>query len=113
MDFSISRHPPGGSLRWARGLLTALQAIPDVHVSAQQGPRRLRRGWVARKMLNLLLDELWLEVELPRRVRGARSDVLLMPANIASGHVSVPQVVSILDVNFLVAPGTYDRTYAS
>jgi glycosyltransferase involved in cell wall biosynthesis len=39
--------------------------------------------------------------------------VLLMPTNVTSGHAGAPQVVSILDVNFLVAPGTYDRAYAN
>ena len=113
MDFSISGHPAGGTLRWAGGLLKALREVPGVRVSAWPGPRRIRRGWVARKILNFLLDELWLEVELPRRARRDRSDVLLMPANVTSGHAPAPQVVTILDVNFLVAPGTYDRAYAS
>jgi glycosyltransferase involved in cell wall biosynthesis len=36
-----------------------------------------------------------------------------MPVNVTSGHAPVPQVVTILDVNFLIAPGTYDRAYAS
>lgn len=113
MDFSISRHPPGGSLRWAGGMLTALRQMPDIQVSAWAGPRRIRRGGPARKVLNLLLDEAWLEVELPRRVKRERSDVLLMPANVTSGHSSAPQVVTIHDVNFLVAPETYDRAYAN
>lgn len=113
MDFSISRHGPGGSLRWAAGLLAALHEMPDILVSAWPGPRRLRRGGPARKILNLLLDELWLEVELPRRVKRERSDVLLMPANVTSGRSRAPQVVTIHDVNFLVAPNTYDRAYTS
>jgi glycosyltransferase involved in cell wall biosynthesis len=111
MDLSISRHPPSGTMRWAGGLLAALRERPDIHVSAWPGPSRLRRGGPARKVLNLLLDELWLEVELPRRVGRDRSDVLLMPANVSSRRCRVPQVVAILDVNFLVAPGSYDRAY--
>jgi glycosyltransferase involved in cell wall biosynthesis len=87
--------------------------MPDILVSAWPGPRRLRRGGPARKILNLLLDELWLEVELPRRVKRERSDVLLMPANVTSGRSRAPQVVTIHDVNFLVAPNTYDRAYTS
>jgi glycosyltransferase involved in cell wall biosynthesis len=112
-DFSISRHPPAGTLRWVRGLLTALHEMPEIHLSAWPGHSRLRRGGPARKILNLLVDEFWLEVELPRRVKRDRSEVLLMPANVSSGRSPVPQVVTILDVNFLVVPGSYDRAYAT
>jgi glycosyltransferase involved in cell wall biosynthesis len=93
-------------------MLAALRQMPDIQVSPWAGPMRIRRGGLARKVFNLLLDEAWLEFELPRRVKGERADVLLMPANVTSRHTRAPQVVTIHDVNFLVAPGTYDRAYA-
>lgn len=94
-------------------MLRALREMPEIQVSAWTGPKRIRRGGFVRKAFNLLLDEAWLEIELPRRVRRERADVLLMPANVTSGHSGAPQVVTILDVNFMAAPGTYDRAYAN
>ena len=100
-------------MRWASGLLRALGRIPEIQVTSWQGPKRIRRGGPARKVLNLLLDEYWLEVGLPRHAARARAEALMMPVNLTSSHCPVPQVVTILDVNFLSVPGTYDRAYAA
>ena len=113
IDYSISRHPQGGTLRWANGLISALGGEEGLEVVSWRGPSRIRRGGPVRKVLNLLLDESWLEVGLPRRAERAHAHVLLMPSNVTSGHARIPQVVTIHDVNFLVAPGTYDRAYAA
>lgn len=112
MDMSILQHQAVGGARMASGLLCALQSIPDIDVVAWAGHRRPRRGGPARKALNLLLDSYWLDVDLPRRARGSRRQVLMMPVGLTSGGTKLPQVVTIHDVNFLTAPGTYDRAYS-
>jgi glycosyltransferase involved in cell wall biosynthesis len=112
VDMSILRHPFTGSARWANGLVDSLRLEQYVQLTEWMGPRRLVRGGAARKVLNLLRERAWYDIGLPRAASRARSDVLLMPANLTSGRTSVPQVVTILDVNFLTQPGTYDRGYA-
>lgn len=111
MDMSILQHPQTGSARWATGLLDALRSDSSVDVVAWPGLRRLRRGALLRKVANLVGDEYWYRVDLPRRARAARIDVLLMPVNLTVPPGPTPQVVTILDVNFLTRPGTYDAAY--
>ncbi len=113
MDMSFLQHQAAGGARFATGLLHALQSIPDIDLVAWAGHHRPRRGGPARKVLNLLLDFYWLDVDLPRRARRSRRQVLMMPVSLTSGGTRLPQVVSIHDVNFLAAPGTYDRAYAT
>jgi len=113
VDMSILRHPHTGSARWATGLLGELTRRSDLEVRSWAGPRRFRFGGPVRKVTNALIDSYWLDVGLPRAAHATRRDVLLMPVNLSSARSSVPQVVTIHDVNFLVLPGSYDRAYAS
>ena len=113
MDMSIMRHPYGGSARWTAGLLRSLRVLPDLNVRSWMGPRRLGRGGPMRRIFNLLIDSYWLDVGLPREARRTRRDVLLMPVNLTSTSSALPQVVTIHDLNFLLEPEAYDRTYAA
>lgn len=113
MDMSIIQHQAAGGLRMATGLLHALRGIPDLDILAWPGHRRPRRGGPARKVLNLLLDTYWLDVDLPRRARQSRRQVLMMPVSLTSGGTNLPQVVTIHDVSFLTAHGAFDRAYAT
>jgi glycosyltransferase involved in cell wall biosynthesis len=113
MDMSILRHPFAGSSRWATGLLRALRERPELDIQPWIGPRRVSRGGLPRKVLNLLIDSYWLDVELARRARETGRDVLLMPVNLTSARARVPQVVTIHDLNFLVEPQAYDRAYGT
>jgi glycosyltransferase involved in cell wall biosynthesis len=108
---SILRHPFAGSGRWAIGILEALGQEAAITTSAFTGHRRLIWANPARKVANWALDRLWYEVELPRLARRQRCDVLFMPVNLVARRSRIPQVVSILDVNFVAAPGTYDRAF--
>jgi len=111
VDMSILRHPFAGSARWAIGLVESLRREQDVQLTEWMGPRRIARGGAARKVLNLLRERAWYDIGLPRAASRAHSDVLLMPANLTCDRTVLPQVVTILDVNFLTQPGTYDRGY--
>ena len=111
VDMSIVRHPFAGSARWAVGIARALASQPGITTTAWPG--RERFGWSnsSRKVANWALDRYWYEVELPRLVRKQRCDVLFLPVNLVARRTRIPQVVSILDVNFMSAPGTYDRAF--
>jgi glycosyltransferase involved in cell wall biosynthesis len=113
VDLSILRHPHAGSARWALGLHRALRERDDLDLVAWLGPPRLRRGGLLRKVGNLLRERAWYDLLVPRLARRGGVDVLLMPVNLSARTRSVPQVVSILDVNFLTQAGTYDAGYAA
>jgi glycosyltransferase involved in cell wall biosynthesis len=68
---------------------------------------------VISKLGNLLRERIWFDLTLPRLGAQTQRDVLLMPVNLAASTRRLPQVVSILDVNFMSQPGTYDRGYAA
>ena len=111
VDMSIARHGPSGSLRWAEGLAGALGQRPDVQLHAWTGPPRRHWRNVMRKPVNALQERLYYELMLPRAARAWGADVLLMPVNLTAHRSAPPQVVSILDLNFLVEPDTYDPWY--
>lgn len=111
VDMSILRHPFAGSSRWAIGILAALEREPGITPISWTGHRRLTWSNPARKLANWAVDRLWYEVELPRLARKHDCDVLFMPVNLIARRSAIPQVVSILDVNFVSAPGTYDRAF--
>lgn len=112
VDMSIMRHPFAGTARWATGLVRALRADDELDINEWLGPSRLRRGGPARRVGNLLRERTWFAFELPRTARRAEIEVLLMPANLTASRTTLPQVVTIHDVNFLTRPGTYDASYA-
>ena len=111
VDMSILRHPFAGSSRWATGILAALKDESGIAATAWTGHRRLTWSNPARKPVNWAFERLWYEVELPRLARKHRCDVLFMPVNLIARPSRIPQVVSVLDVNFVSAPGTYDRAF--
>jgi glycosyltransferase involved in cell wall biosynthesis len=74
------------------------------------GPSHLERGGRLHRVPNLLRERWWYDRGLPTYARRFGADVLLMPSNL-SARTTIPQVVTILDVNFLTQPGTYERTF--
>lgn len=112
VDMSILRHPPSGSASWATGLLEALGRDAGLELHPWIGLRRLRRGGPIRKLANVMRDEYWFRVALPRLARQLPADVVLLPVNLSMARGPIPQVVTILDVNFLSRPATYDAAYA-
>lgn len=112
VDMSILRHPLAGTARWATGLVRALRSDDELDISEWPGPSRWRRGGPARKVGNLVRERAWFGFELPRAARRGGIEALLMPANLTASRTTLPQVVTIHDVNFLTRSGTYDASYA-
>ena len=122
VDTAILRRPATGTARWVRGLTNALAKEPDVEVVTSMGPPRIAlfrsgsarpgpRDWVNR-VPNLVRQRWWYEAGVRRLADRKRADVLLMPANLAARRGRLPQVVAVLDVNFLTEPGTYESAAA-
>ncbi len=122
VDTAILRRPATGTARWVRGLTNALAVQPDIDVVTSMGPARIERlrsgsaqpglaDWVVR-VPNLVRQRSWYEWGIRRLAAREHADVLLMPANLSARRGRIPQVVAVLDVNFLTAPGTYESAAA-
>jgi glycosyltransferase involved in cell wall biosynthesis len=66
--------------------------------------------------VNLLIDRLWTEVELPRRARRAGADVIHHPLPARGRRAACAQVVTVHDLAFVAHPELFDarfRRYAA
>lgn len=115
VDLSILRHGPSGSAVWANGVRRALSKLPGIETRGWLGPSRRRWRSPVRKVVNALQDRAFYTL-LPAAARRWGADVLLMPVNLTARKTELPQVVTILDVNFITHPEKYDswfRAYAT
>jgi glycosyltransferase involved in cell wall biosynthesis len=118
-DLSILRHPAGGTGRYARHLLEAMDGSPsrgdDELVPLAGWPRFERAGGilrVPRRVANLSADIGWLSIGSAWRTARDRLDAWLGPANVLPLALPRPTVVTIHDVNFLLHPDAYDPAFA-
>lgn len=122
VDTAVLRRPATGTARWVRGLTNAVAGQPDVNVLTSLGPPRVEGfkagspqptagDWLTRAA-NLARQRWWYEYGIHRLADRERADVLLMPANLSARSSRLPQVVAVLDVNFLTQPGTYESVPA-
>jgi glycosyltransferase involved in cell wall biosynthesis len=122
VDTAVLRRPATGTARWVRGLTNALAEQPEVDVVTSLGPPRI--GWFKSgssqltagdwltRAANLARQRWWYESGIRRQADREGADVLLMPANLSARRGRLPQVVAVLDVNFLTQPGTYESVPA-
>jgi glycosyltransferase involved in cell wall biosynthesis len=123
VDTAVFRRPPTGTARWVRGLVTALGDQRGIELVSSSGPARIEWfGWRSRhtrardhllnRVANLARQRWWYEFGIRRLADQEAADVLLLPANLAARRGRLPQVVAILDVNFLTKPETYEPASA-
>ena len=110
VDTSVLRRPHTGTARWANGLLEGLDQIPTLELKRADGPRRIGNGLLFRP-INVTLQVCWYGFGIRRLAANLGADALLMPAGHAAKRGGIPQLVAILDVNFLTAPGTYGPAF--
>lgn len=84
---------------------------PRIDWFRSRSARPRLRDWLIR-VPNVIRQRWWYESEIRRLAERERADVLLMPANLSARRGRLPQVVAILDVNFLTQPGTYESANA-
>ena len=99
-------------------MTNALANEPNVEIVTSLGPPRIERSrsgssrpgpadWLIR-VPNVVRQRWWYEAGIRRLADREKADVLLMPANLSARRGRLPQVVAVLDVNFLTQPGTYE-----
>ena len=111
VDTAALRRPHTGTARWINGLLGALDGVPALDIKQAAGPRRVGNGLLFRPV-NIALQRWWYEFGIGRTARKWGSDALLMPAGYAARPGRTPQLVAVLDVNFLTQPGSYEPLFA-
>ena len=110
VDTAKLRRPRAGTARWVGGLVGALGRIDGLELIEGTGPRRIGKGLLLRP-LNVALERLWYERDMRRMAERVGADVLLMPSAYSLPRGRIPQLVTILDVNYLTQPGTYDPMF--
>jgi glycosyltransferase involved in cell wall biosynthesis len=111
VDTSMLRRPHTGVARWVTGLLDALDKMSELEILRADGPCRVGGGPLFRP-INVARQRWWYAVGIRRVAQRWGADALLMPAGYAAGRGRTPQLLAILDVNFLTQPGTYDPLLA-
>ena len=110
VDTATLRRTHAGKARWVSGLVKALDTIPDLDLLKAPGPRRVGGGLLFRPV-NVTLQRWWYDAGIRRAAKRWGADVMLMPGAYASSPGSIPQLVAILDVNYLTQPGTYEPMF--
>jgi glycosyltransferase involved in cell wall biosynthesis len=106
------RAPLSGTGVYIERLRAALAALPGVEVvPACNLRRRPPAGGGLGSVRNLLADERWTQIELPRRARAAGADLIHHPLPAFAHASGVPQVVTVHDLAFEVLPGEFDPAF--
>lgn len=111
--FALKGHTGTGV--YLEHLVPALTALGIEVVEARHEARRAPGRGGVRSAANLATDLHWGNVELPRRARAARADVLHHPLPAGAFPTAVPQVVTVHDLAFVHFPQAFDprfRRYA-
>jgi alpha-1,3-rhamnosyl/mannosyltransferase len=104
-----SRAPESGTGVYLERLCAALVAMDGIEVVPACNRHRLPPaggGW--RSLRNLLSDERWAQVELPRRARAAGADLIHHPLPAFAHAAALPQVITVHDLAFEVLPDHFD-----
>jgi len=108
---TLQKNRPGTN-RYVRGLLTSFHALdlPDIKIFTFMGPRPLGKGPFS-KLLNGIIDLIWINIAIPVTVISKRIDILHMLSGEFSPLSPRPQIVSVMDVNFMIYPKKWDRVW--
>jgi glycosyltransferase involved in cell wall biosynthesis len=116
LDTTYARRGPSGTAVYVDRLAHALRDEGVEVVEAANARRPAPAGGGAGSVRNLALDGWWTQVELPRRARDARADVLHHPLPALAVRAPCAQVVTVHDLAFERLPELFApafRRYAS
>ena len=110
VDTAELRRPHAGKARWINGLIGALDGTPNLELIRAPGLSRIGGGLLFRPV-NVARQRWWYDWGLRRQASRLGADALLMPGAYSCSKGKIPQLVSILDVNYLTRPGMYDAAF--
>jgi glycosyltransferase involved in cell wall biosynthesis len=106
------RAPHSGTAIYLERLIDALGHEQGVEVIAVANERRQApAGGGLGSVRNLLADQWWTEIELPRKARAAGADAIHHPLPARAIASSVPQVVTVHDLAFERLPQLFDKRF--
>ena len=106
------RAPQSGTGIYVERLCAALEAFDGVEVlPACNVRRRPPAGGGIGSARNLLADELWTQIELPRRARAAGADLIHHPLPAFAYSCTLPQAVTVHDLAFEALPDKFDPAF--
>jgi len=111
LDTTYALRGPSGTGVYLEQLTAALRAEGVDVVEAANERRPVPAGGGAGSARNLAIDARWTQVELPRRARAARADVLHHPLPALAARAGVPQVVTIHDLAFERLPEHFSPAF--
>lgn len=111
LDTSYAQRAPfSGTAVYVRELTRALRDEGVEVIEAVNPARRAGAGADASSTRNALADRWWTQVELPRRLRACRGDLVHHP--LPAHSPGVRNVVTVHDLAFLERPDLFDRRFA-
>lgn len=111
IDTTFALRGHSGTGVYLERLIAELGRIGVDVVEAANDGRRAPGGGGLRSALNLAVDGRWAAVELPRRARDAKADVVHHPLPALSPGLTAPQVVTVHDLAFERLPECFDGAY--
>jgi len=107
LDTTYALRGPSGTGVYLERLGAALRAEGVEVVAAADAGRPPPAGGGLGSARNLARDAWWTQVELPRRARGARADVIHHPLPALARRAPCPQVVTVHDLAFERLPDCF------
>ncbi|MCA1689159.1 MAG: glycosyltransferase, partial [Actinobacteria bacterium] len=111
LDTTFAHRGPSGTGIYIERLAAALAAEGVDVVEAWNRRRRPPGAGGMRSLANLLGDQWWAAIGLPRAARKARADLIHHPLPAHSPGYDHPQVVTVHDLAFVRSPELFDRRY--
>jgi glycosyltransferase involved in cell wall biosynthesis len=106
------RAPFSGTGIYIRRVIEALRETGEVEVvEAANAARRPPAGGGIGSVVNLVSDLRWSCVELPRRARSARAELIHHPLPAFAPVAGVPQLITVADLAFELLPDSFARSY--
>src|SRR4051794_26518919 len=107
LDTTYALRGPSGTGVYLAKLTQALRDAGVEVVEAANERRPDPAGGGAGSVRNLAFDARWMQVELPRRARESRADVLHHPLPAFAVRCATPQVVTVHDLAFERVPDCF------
>jgi glycosyltransferase involved in cell wall biosynthesis len=111
LDTTYALRGPSGTAVYLERLAAALRGEGVEVVEAANERRPPPAGGGAGSARNLAVDAWWTQVELPRRARAARADVLHHPLPALAARAPCPQAVTLHDLAFERLPEHFSPAF--